>query len=96
MLCAAIYAGSTPDHRVRGLVLMAPHFFTEPTGLDAIVRAKVAYETGDLAPNPVPAKAMLRSLGRRVGEPRPPMGPTPPGLDDEARGVHERLVAARG
>jgi 4-hydroxy-tetrahydrodipicolinate synthase len=55
-----------------------------------------AYETGDLAPNPVPAKAMLRSLGRRVGEPRPPMGPTPPGLDDEARGVHERLVAARG
>src|SRR5882724_7178848 len=26
---AAIYAGSIQDHRVRGLVLIAPHFFTE-------------------------------------------------------------------
>src|SRR5262249_6719381 len=26
---AAIYAGSVADHRVRGLVLIAPHFFTE-------------------------------------------------------------------
>src|SRR5262245_58301250 len=26
---AAIYAGSVQDHRVRGLALMAPHFFTE-------------------------------------------------------------------
>ena len=29
---AAIYAGSHQDHRVGGLVLMAPHFFTEDIG----------------------------------------------------------------
>ena len=45
---AAIYGGSVQDHRVRGLVLMAPHFFTEPGGLASIAEAKVAYETGDL------------------------------------------------
>ncbi len=45
---AAIYAGSVQDHRVCGLVLMAPHFFTEEAGLDEISKAKTAYETGDL------------------------------------------------
>ena len=45
---AAIYAGSVQDHRVRGLALMAPHFFTEEMGLAEIVRAKAAFETGDL------------------------------------------------
>ena len=35
---AAIYAGSVIDHRLRGLVLMAPHFFTEPEGLVEIAR----------------------------------------------------------
>jgi pimeloyl-ACP methyl ester carboxylesterase len=45
---AAIYAGGIQDHRVRGLVLMAPHFFTEPMGLDGIARAKTAFETTDL------------------------------------------------
>src|SRR5262249_30170311 len=33
---AAIYAGSVEDHRVRGLVLMAPHFFTEDMGIREI------------------------------------------------------------
>jgi len=45
---AAIYAGSVEDFRVRGLVLMAPHFFTEPMGLAAIAKARTAYEQGDL------------------------------------------------
>ncbi|MDJ0945698.1 MAG: alpha/beta hydrolase [Kiloniellales bacterium] len=45
---AAIYAGSRPDPRISGLVLIAPHFFTEPEGLAAIAAAKLAYETGDL------------------------------------------------
>jgi 4-hydroxy-tetrahydrodipicolinate synthase len=54
------------------------------------------FETGDAAPNPVPAKAMLRTLGHDVGECRLPMGPTPPGLEDTARDVYKRLVAARG
>ena len=45
---AAIYAGSVQDHRVRGLVLIAPHFVVEDVGLVAIRAAKAAYESGDL------------------------------------------------
>jgi len=45
---ATIYAGSHQDHRVGGLVLIAPHFFTEDSGIASIVEAKKAYETGDL------------------------------------------------
>lgn len=45
---AAIHAGSVSDARVRGLVLMAPHFFTEPSGLAEIEKARVAYNTTDL------------------------------------------------
>ncbi len=45
---AAYYAGSHQDHRVRGLVLMAPHFFTEAEGLAEIRNARTAYETTDL------------------------------------------------
>jgi pimeloyl-ACP methyl ester carboxylesterase len=45
---AAIYAGSVEDFRVRGLILMAPHFFTEPGGLASIRAARTAYEQGDL------------------------------------------------
>jgi pimeloyl-ACP methyl ester carboxylesterase len=45
---ATIYAGSIQDHRVRGLVLMAPHFFTEEMGLAEIARAKQAFESGTL------------------------------------------------
>jgi pimeloyl-ACP methyl ester carboxylesterase len=45
---AAIYAGSVQDHRVRGLVLMAPHFFTEDMGLAQIRRTKEDYESGNL------------------------------------------------
>ncbi len=45
---AAIYAGSHQDHRVGGLVLIAPHFFTEDVGIASIGEAKKAYESGDL------------------------------------------------
>ncbi|MBV1705767.1 MAG: alpha/beta hydrolase [Hyphomicrobiales bacterium] len=45
---AALHAGAGNDPRLRGLVLMAPHFFTEPVGLAAIAKARRAYETGDL------------------------------------------------
>ena len=54
------------------------------------------FETGDAAPNPVPSKAMLRTLDHAVGECRLPMGPTPDGLETQAREVYQRLVAARG
>jgi pimeloyl-ACP methyl ester carboxylesterase len=43
---ATIYAGSIQDHRVRGLVLIAPHFFTEPTGLAAIRRTRDEFAAG--------------------------------------------------
>ncbi|MBY6048953.1 alpha/beta fold hydrolase [Vannielia litorea] len=46
---AAEYAGRHADHRIRGLVLMAPHFFTEPDGLAAIAAAREAFEA-DLKP----------------------------------------------
>jgi len=45
---AAIYAGSVEDHRVRGLVLIAPHFFTEDMGIAEIERAREAFVAGDL------------------------------------------------
>jgi len=45
---AAQYAGSHQDHRVRGLVLIAPHFFVEPEGLAEIRKARAAFETTDL------------------------------------------------
>lgn len=45
---AAVYAGSRADPRVRGLVLIAPHFFTEPMGLASIAEARTAYEAGEL------------------------------------------------
>jgi pimeloyl-ACP methyl ester carboxylesterase len=47
---AAVYAGTHQDHRVGGLVLIAPHFFTEDMGIASIAEAKTAYETGDLKP----------------------------------------------
>ncbi len=45
------------------------------------------YETGDVAPNPIPSKVMLNLLGVPVGECRSPMGPIPDGLESLARGV---------
>jgi pimeloyl-ACP methyl ester carboxylesterase len=47
---ATIYAGSRQDFRVRGLVLIAPHFFVEDVSVRSIAAAKDAYETGDLRP----------------------------------------------
>src|ERR1700744_268129 len=44
---AAIYAGSVQDHRVRGLVLIAPHFFIEEFGIAEIERARDAFNSGE-------------------------------------------------
>src|SRR5688572_22740705 len=41
---ATIYAGGRQDFRVRGLVLMAPHFFVEDISVRSIAEAKEAYE----------------------------------------------------
>jgi 4-hydroxy-tetrahydrodipicolinate synthase len=53
------------------------------------------FETSDDLPNPLPVKAMLRTLGLAVGECRLPMGPAPTGLEDAARNVYSRLEQAR-
>lgn len=45
---ATIYAGSVQDHRVRGLVLIAPHFFIEDMGIAEIERARDAFNAGTL------------------------------------------------
>ncbi|MEO1494849.1 MAG: alpha/beta hydrolase [Pseudomonadota bacterium] len=45
---AAIHGGSVPDPRVHGLILLAPHFFTEPEGLSAIAEAGQSYRATDL------------------------------------------------
>jgi pimeloyl-ACP methyl ester carboxylesterase len=45
---ATIYAGSHQDHRIGGLVLIAPHFFTEDSGIASIAEAREAYDSGDL------------------------------------------------
>ncbi|MEW6152966.1 MAG: 4-hydroxy-tetrahydrodipicolinate synthase [Actinomycetota bacterium] len=55
--------------------------------------ASYHFETGDDAPNPVPAKAMMRLLGHPVGQCRLPMGPAPAGLEDRARAVIADLRA---
>jgi 4-hydroxy-tetrahydrodipicolinate synthase len=49
------------------------------------------FETGDLTPNPIPTKAMMRVLGHPVGECRLPMGPAPAGLEDRAKEVLAKL-----
>jgi pimeloyl-ACP methyl ester carboxylesterase len=45
---AAIYAGGTGDRRVRGVVLIAPHFVVEDISVRSIAGIKQAYETSDL------------------------------------------------
>ena len=45
---AAYYAGSVQDHRVRGLILVAPHFFLEASNIAAIKKTRETYRTTDL------------------------------------------------
>lgn len=46
---ATVYAGGVSDKNLRGLVLLAPHFFTEPAGLESISKTQdLFYEGSDL------------------------------------------------
>lgn len=90
-----------------GVVSVASHWVGRQMGemIDAFEKGDVAtarrinaglissydFETGDDAPNPIPTKTLLRVLGLKVGECRPPMGPAPEGLADRARKVLEDL-----
>ena len=45
---AAIYAGSHADHRLQGIVLIAPHVIVEDVSVSSIAAIKTAYETTEL------------------------------------------------
>jgi len=49
------------------------------------------FQSGDLTPNPIPAKAMMRALGLPAGQCRLPVGPAPEGLETRALEVLGRL-----
>jgi len=62
--------------------------------INATLSGSYAFETSDAAPNPIPAKTMMRVLGLAVGQCRLPMGPTPEGLEAVARDVLGALAGA--
>jgi 4-hydroxy-tetrahydrodipicolinate synthase len=64
--------------------------------LNAALVPSHRFQSSDDAPNPVPTKAMLQAMGLPGGPCRLPMGPTPPGLVDQAATVLAQLAAARG
>jgi len=86
-----------------GVISVASHWAGRQIGdmIDAFAKGDIAqavrlnqgliesyeFETGDEAPNPVPTKAMLRVLGLKVGQCRPPMGGAPDWLEPRAREV---------
>ncbi|MBB1094282.1 alpha/beta hydrolase [Rhodopseudomonas palustris] len=45
---ATIYAGGVPDHRIRGVTLIAPHFIVEDVSVESIAAIKTAYESTEL------------------------------------------------
>ncbi|MGD9600623.1 MAG: alpha/beta fold hydrolase [Gammaproteobacteria bacterium] len=45
---ALVHAGSARDSRVKGVIVMAPHVFTEAAGLASIRMAQTAFVTGNL------------------------------------------------
>jgi 4-hydroxy-tetrahydrodipicolinate synthase len=81
---------TAPDHR--DLVDLWSKGDVEGARLvNARLLESFAFETGDEAPNPLPTKAMLRTLGHRVGQARLPMGPAPDWLEPRAREVWANL-----
>lgn len=55
--------------------------------INASLQPSFDYETGLAAPNPIPAKAMMRHLGIPVGHCRPPLDVEPDGLAQTAAEV---------
>jgi len=66
---ATIYAGSVQDHRVRGVVLIAPHFFTEKMGLTEIRPARKSFDSGALRERLKPYHADVDTAFRSWNEP---------------------------
>jgi 4-hydroxy-tetrahydrodipicolinate synthase len=76
-MTAAFFKGDVDHARLVNTRLIPSHLF----------------QSSDEAPNPVPAKAMMRTLGLDVGRCRPPLGPDPDGIEDRARWVLDQMHA---
>lgn len=86
---------TAPDH-VDMFAALESGNFEAATAINQRMLPSFAFETGDLTPNPIPSKAMMRTLGFEVGQCRLPLGDAPAGLEDEARRIYAELVSARG
>jgi 4-hydroxy-tetrahydrodipicolinate synthase len=86
---------TAPDH-VEMFAALEVGDLATATAVNQRMLPSFSFETGDLTPNPIPSKAMMRTLGFEVGQCRLPLGDAPEGLEDEARRVYAELVAARG
>ncbi len=63
--------------------------------LNADLLDAVSFQSGDEAPNPMPAKAMLRAMGKAVGQCRLPHGDAPDWLEERAEAVLADLETRR-
>ncbi len=63
----------------------------EAARLNAALISSYDFCGWDEAPSPGPSKAMMRVLGQPVGQCRPPMGPDPEGLEDQAKELLSQL-----
>ena len=86
---------TAPDH-VDMFAALERGNLAAATAINQRMLPSFAFETGDLTPNPIPSKAMMRALGFEVGQCRLPLGDAPAGLEDEARRIYAELVSARG
>lgn len=78
--------------------MIARFFEGDVTGaaqLNAELLDLVAVQSSDEAPNPVPAKAILRAMGLPVGECRLPHGPPPAWLEEKAEALLADLESWR-
>lgn len=86
---------TAPDH-VDMFAALESGNLEAATAINQRMLPSFAFETGDLTPNPIPSKAMMRTLGFEVGQCRLPLGDAPAGLEEEARRIYVELVSARG
>ena len=86
---------TAPDH-VDMFAALESGNLAAATAINQRMLPSFAFETGDVTPNPIPSKAMMRTLGFEVGQCRLPLGDAPAGLEDEARRIYAELVSARG
>lgn len=86
---------TAPDH-VDMFAALESGNLAAATAINQRMLPSFAFETGDLTPNPIPSKAMMRTLGFEVGQCRLPLGDAPAGLEEEARRIYAELVSARG